>query len=60
MVECNSYETHNTYPNLSNQQNFRLKKMQLKIIFSLRLKKNNSSAKDLVNTLLLLTILISH
>ena len=27
MVESSSYETHNIYPNLSNQQNFRLNKI---------------------------------
>ena len=50
-VECNSYETHNIYPNLgvplsgtplSDQKQFRLKKsMKLKIILLLTLKKEN-------------------
>ena len=48
MVECNSIEhdfhkTPNMYPNLSanisNEQQRRLKKMKLKIIFKLRLEK---------------------
>ena len=27
MVECNSHETHNIYPNLNDQQQFRLNKI---------------------------------
>ena len=42
MVECNSHETHNIYPKLNDQQQFRLdKSMELKIILLLRLKKDN-------------------
>ena len=46
MTECNSYETHNIYPNLgvplSNQQQLRLNKiMKLKIVLLMRLKKEN-------------------
>ena len=53
-------EAHNMYPNLNDQQQFRLKKsVKLKIILFLRLKKGNYWVKGLVNILLLLTILIS-
>ena len=42
MVECNSHETHNIYPKLNDQQQFRLdKSMELKIILLLRLTKDN-------------------
>ena len=27
MTKCNSYETHNIYPNLNDQQHFRLNKI---------------------------------
>ena len=48
-IECNSYETHNIYPNLgvplsetplSDQQQF-TKSMKLEIVLLLRLKKEN-------------------
>ena len=40
MAECNSIETSNKYPNLNDQQQFRLKKsMKLKIMQ--KLKKEN-------------------
>ena len=61
MNECNSYEAHNVYPNLNaiplnDQQQFRLNKInEIKDYFVPEIKE-----RELVNTLLLLAILISH
>ena len=47
MIECNSHETHDIYPNLNaiplnDQQQLRLNKInEIKIILLLRLKKEN-------------------
>ena len=42
IIECKSTETHNIYPNLNHQQQFRLNKsMKLNIIFLQRLEKEN-------------------
>ena len=66
MVECNSHETHNIYPNLNaiplnGQQQFRLNKInEIKNYSVAEIKKRELISKDLVNTLFLLTILISH
>ena len=62
MADCNS---HNMYPNLgtnlSNDQQFRLKKMnEIKDYFVAEIKERELMSKRLVNILLLLTILISH
>ena len=60
MDERNSHETPNIYPNLHDQQQFReVKLMKLNIILLLRLKKEQR-AKDSVNILLLLSILINY
>ena len=60
MVECNSHETHNIYPNLNDQQQLRLNKVnEIKDYFVVEIYWELMS-KRLVNTLLLLTILISH
>ena len=70
-----SHETHNMYPNLSetllstaplniplnDQKHFRLNKInEIKDYFVPEVKEIELMSKDLVNTLLLLTILISH
>ena len=63
MVECNSYKKHNIYPNLPNdQQQFRLNKInKIKDYFADEIKERElMSKKGLLNTLLLLTFLISH
>ena len=64
-VERNSYETHNIYSNLNvslnDQQQFRLKKInKIKDYFVAEIKVRELRAKDLVNILLLLTILTNH
>ena len=42
MTKCNSYETHNIYPYLNDQQHFRLNKInKLKIILLQRLQNEN-------------------
>ena len=41
MVECNSIETPNIYPNLSDQQEFRLNKINEIKDFLQRLKKES-------------------
>ena len=40
MAECNSYETHNIYPNSYNQQQFRLNKInEIKDYFLVEIKE---------------------
>ena len=49
------------YPNLSNQQQFRLNKInKIKDYFVAEINERELMSKKLVNMLLLLTILISH
>ena len=50
MTDCNSYETHNIYPNLgvplSNQQEFRLKKInEIKDYFVAKIKERELMSK---------------
>ena len=60
MVELNSHETCNIYPNLHNQQQFRINKInEIKDYFVAEIKERQW-AEGLVNILLLLTILISY
>ena len=64
-IECNSYETHNIYPNLgvplNDQQHFSLKKInEIKDYFVAEMKERELIAKLLVTLSFLLTILISH
>ena len=53
MTECNSYETHNIYPNLNaiplnNQQQFRLNKMnEIKLYFVAEIKERELMSKRL-------------
>ena len=52
MTDCNSYETHNIYPNLgvplSNQQEFRLKKInEIKDYFVAKIKERELMSKRL-------------
>ena len=58
----NSHEIHNIYPNLHDQQQFRLNKInEIKDYFVAELKERElMSKKYLANILLLLSILISH
>ena len=42
MTECNSYKTHNIYPNLYNQQQFGLHRInEFKDYFVVEIKKEN-------------------
>ena len=42
MNECNSYKTHNIYPNLYNQQQFGLHRInEIKDYFVVEIKKEN-------------------
>ena len=69
-VKCNSYETHNAYPNLnaiplSDQQQFTLKKInEIKDDVVAEIKERELMSKRLIslisNTSLLLTILTNH
>ena len=60
MVECNSIETHNIDPNLNDQQQFRLNKIdEIKGCFVSEIKERELMNKKLSNILFLLTILVS-
>ena len=69
-VECNSYETHNAYPNLnviplSDQQQFTQKKIsEIKDYVVAEIKERELMSKRLIslisNISLLLTILTNH
>ena len=49
MVECNSHETHNIYPNLSDQQQFRLNKInEIKDYFVAEIKERELMSKRLI------------
>ena len=62
MVECNSHGTHNIYPNLNDQQQFRLNKInKIKDYFVAEVKERElMSKRQIVNTLFLLIIFTSH
>ena len=62
MVECNSHETHNIYPNLNGQQQFRLNKInKINDYFVAEIKERELMTKrQIANTLFLLIIFISH
>ena len=48
MAECNSYETHNIYPNSYNQQQFRLNKInEIKDYFLVEIKERELTSKTL-------------
>ena len=48
MAECNSYETHNIYPNSYNQQQFRLNKInEIKDYFVVEIKERELTSKTL-------------
>ena len=48
MVECNSHETHNIYPNLNDQQQFRLNKInEIKDYFVAEIKERELMSKRL-------------
>ena len=48
MVECNSVEVHNMYPNLNHQQQFRLNKInEIKDYFVAEIKENEFMSKRL-------------
>ena len=60
MAECNTYETRSIYPNLNDQQQFRLNKInEIEDYFVAEIKERELMSKRL-NMLLLLTILISR
>ena len=62
IIECNSHETHNIYPNLNDQQQFRLNKInKIKDYFVAEVKERElMSKRQIVNTLFLLIIFTSH
>ena len=46
---CNSYETHNIYPNLNDQQQFRLNKInQIKKIGMMIIQRNDTEKVNLI------------
>ena len=48
MTECNSFKTHNIYPNLNNQEQFRLKKInKIKDCFFAKIKERESMSTRL-------------
>ena len=48
MTECDSYEAHNIYPNLNNQQQFRLNKInEIKDYFAVEIKERELMRKRL-------------
>ena len=48
MTECNSFETHNIYPNLNNQEQFRIKKInKIKDCFVAEIKERELMRKRL-------------
>ena len=48
MTECNSYEAHNIYPNLNNQQQFRLNKInEIKDFYIAEIKQKELMSKIL-------------
>ena len=48
MTECNSYETHKIYPNLHDQQQFRLNKInEIKDYFVAEIKERELMSKRL-------------
>ena len=49
MIACNSYETHNIYPNLNYQQQFRLNKInQIKKIGMMIIQRNDTEKVNLI------------
>ena len=52
MVECNSLETHNIYPNLKDQQQFRLNKInEIKDYFLAEIKERELMSKRLTKNI---------
>ena len=61
MVECNSYETNNIYPNLNDQQQFRLNKIdEIKDYFVADIKEKELRSKRLSKHIDSQSILIIH
>ena len=59
MVECNSYETNNIYPNLNDQQQFRLNKIdKIKDYFIADIKEKELRNKRLSKHIASQSILI--
>ena len=49
MTACNSYETHNIYPNLNDQKQFRLNKInQIKKIGMMNSQRNDTEKVNLI------------
>ena len=49
MTKCNFYETHNTYPILNNQQQFRLNKInEIKDYFLAEIEERELMSKRLI------------
>ena len=61
MVEYNSRKAHNTYPNLNDQQQFRLNKInETKDYFFAEIKERELMSNRLRKYIVILTVLISH
>ena len=61
MAECNSYETNNIYPNLNDQQQFRLNKIdEIKDYFVADIKEKELRSKRLSKHIASQSILIIH
>ena len=61
MVECNSYETNNIYPNLNDQQQFRLNKIdEIKDYVVADIKEKELRSKRLSKHIGSQSILIIH
>ena len=60
MVECNSIETSNIYPNLNAQQGLRLNKInEIKDYFVAGIKERELMSKRFIKNFLFLTILLN-
>ena len=61
MIECNSYETYNICPNLNDQQQFRLNKInEIKDYFVADIKEKELRSKRLSKYIASQSILIVH
>ena len=61
MTEHSSNETNKLYPNLLDNQQFRLNKInELRVYFVAEIKERESMSKNVVNILFFKIILISH
>ena len=60
-MECNSHKRHNICPNLNDQQQFRLNKInKIKDYFVAEFKESKLLSKSISKYIAFLTVLISH